>query len=127
MKSPVESHGTTMSSSVSSRPANIGPNTSGPKIAAATAPKSTNEIPRARLSGGNISAAAARESSTIAPEAPVSAKPTITSVADSTAQPRPIASAARIPATKPARITGMRPKRSAARPAGKTASPPATR
>ena len=55
---------------VSARSANIGPKTSGPQIAPETTPKSTIDMPRARRSGGNISAAAARESRTIDCAAP---------------------------------------------------------
>ena len=72
---------------VRSRPANIGPKISGPKIAPETAPKSTNDMPRARRSGGNISAAAARESSTIACAAPQNASPRKTSSPELDQQP----------------------------------------
>ena len=65
MKSAGASHGTVRSCASKWRPENIGPKTSGPQIAPETAPKRTNDIPRARRSGGNISAAAARESRTI--------------------------------------------------------------
>jgi hypothetical protein len=106
---------------VRSRPENIGPKTSGPKMAPDAAPKRTSDIPRARSAGGNISAAAARERSTIVPAAPAKANPAITRMPDSAAQPSAVVAAARIPETNPMRITGMRPRRSPARPAGNTA------
>ena len=74
-RAPAASHGTTSSCGVSARPANIGPKTSGPQIAPETTPKRTIDMPRARRSGGNISAAAARESRTIDCAAPQSAEP----------------------------------------------------
>ena len=45
------SHGTVSAAASSSRPANSGPNTDGPRIAPKTLPKSTYEIPRARRCG----------------------------------------------------------------------------
>src|SRR5437763_14444 len=59
-KSDDPSQGHASSFGVSARFANTGPKTSGPKIAPETAAKRTNDIPRARRSGANISAAAAR-------------------------------------------------------------------
>src|ERR671932_452689 len=54
---PAASHGTVSASAATSRPANRGPNTAGPRIAPNTDPKSTYEIPRARRSGGYMSPA----------------------------------------------------------------------
>ena len=79
-------------------------------------------MPRARRSGGNISAAAARESRTIDCAAPQSASPRKTSTPDSSAQPAAVTTGPPIPSTKPVRITGIRPTRSEIRPAGPTAS-----
>ena len=74
------------------RPENIGPNTSGPQIAPETTAKSTIDMPRARRSGGNISAAAARESSTIACAAPHSPRPRKTSTPWRQLQPAAVTS-----------------------------------
>ena len=57
---PAASHGTTSASVSSSLPAKSGRKTSGPSAAPKSAPKRTYEIPRARRSGGYMSAAAAR-------------------------------------------------------------------
>ena len=127
MNTPAASHGTTRSCGVSARPANIGPKTSGPQIAPETTPKRTIDMPRARRSGGNISAAAARERRTIDCAAPQSASPRKTSTPDSSAQPAAVTIGPPIPSTKPVRITGMRPTRSEIRPAGPTAAAPASR
>src|SRR5215208_7496930 len=75
---PAASHGTVSALASTSRPANSGPNTAGPRIAPNTEPNSTYEIPRARRSGGYMSPAAVRISSAIPLAAPVSAKPRIT-------------------------------------------------
>jgi len=56
------SHGPTSPCASIARFANNGPNTTGPQTAPETAPKRTSDMPRARRSGGNISAAAARVS-----------------------------------------------------------------
>ena len=85
-------------------------------------------MPRARRSGGNISAAAARESSTIACAGAAEAEPEEHELA----RHRPAAErdddrARPSRSAKPARITGIRPTRSESRPAGPTASAPAIR
>ena len=51
------SQGTTSESASTSFPAKSGANTAGPRIAPNTEPKRTNEIPRARRSGGYMSPA----------------------------------------------------------------------
>jgi hypothetical protein len=109
------------------RPENIGPKTSGPQMAPETTPKSTIDMPRARRSGGNISADAARERSTIVCPAPQSPSPRNTSTPSFAAHPAATTSGPTVPSTNPARITGIRPRRSESRPAGPTASAPATR
>ena len=75
-------------------------------------------MPRARCSGGNISAAAARESRTMPLAAPSAMKPGTTSSQVSAAQPAAVSTPPRMPKTKPTRMTGMRPNRSIARPPG---------
>src|SRR5207253_7768393 len=90
-------------------------------------PKSTKDIPRARRSGGNISAAAARARRTTDAEPPTSARPRQTREADVAAQPPATVPQPMAPRTKPPRITGMRPVRSINRPAGPTAIAPAAR
>src|SRR5207302_6688102 len=112
---------------VISRCAKSGPKTTGPQIAPETAPKRTSAMPRALRSGGNISAAAARESNTIAPAPPTSARPAQTSGADDARQPPATTPQPTAPKANAARITGIRPKRSESRPAGPTAAAPATR
>ena len=122
------SHGPTRPPASIVRCAKSGPKTTGPQIAPETAPKSTNDIPRARRSGGNISAAAARASSTTdaAPRRRARGRgrrgtPT------SAAQPPRRCRSRSPPSTKPPRITGIRPVRSINRPAGPTAIAPAAR
>ena len=127
MNAPAASHGTTRSSGWRERPENIGPKTSGPQIAPETTPKSTIDIPRARRAGGNISAAAARESSTMVCPAPQRPSPRKTSAPERVAQPAAVTHGPSVPSTKPLRITGIRPTRSEMRPAGPTASAPAIR
>ncbi len=80
---PAASHGTVNVEASTSRPANSGPNTAGPRIAPKTEPKSTYEMPRARRSGGYMSPAAVRISSAVPFAAPVSPKPAITSGVES--------------------------------------------
>ena len=82
-------------------------------------------MPRARRSGGNISAAAARESITIACDAPQNASPRKTSSPELDQQPSAVIAGPTTPNTNPPRITGIRPTRSEMRPAGPTASAPA--
>src|SRR5581483_6734912 len=101
--------------------AKSGPKMSGPQTAPVTAPNSTNDMPRARRSGGNISAAAALDRRTTAPAAPSTARPTQTRTAELHRQPPAMA-----PANAPP-ITGMRPVRSESRPAGPTAAAPEAR
>ena len=84
MISPATSHGTTSDpASTRCSPANSGRKTSGPNAAPTTAPKSTSEMPRARRSGGYMSAAAARARMTVPAEAPTSPSPSTTSGVDS--------------------------------------------
>ena len=108
------------------RCAKSGPKTSGPQIAPETAPKRTNDMPRARRSGGNISAAAARDSCTTAPEPPTIARPRQTRNADDAEQPAAMTAQPIAPPTNAPRMTGIRPTRSISRPAGPTASAPAS-
>ena len=121
------SHGPTRPPASIVRCAKSGPKSTGPQIAPETAPKSTNDIPRARRSGGNISAAAARARRTIDADPPTSARPRQTRKADVAAQPPATVPQPMPPSTKPPRITGMRPVRSINRPAGPTAIAPAAR
>src|SRR5438309_2042288 len=97
------SHGPTRPWAEISRCAKSGPKTSGPQTAPDTAPKSTSDMPRARRSGGNISAAAARERSTIAPAPPSRTSPKHTSGADDTRQPPATTPQPSVPAAAPAR------------------------
>ena len=117
------SHGPTRPPGSIIRCAKSGPNTTGPQIAPDTAPKSTKDMPRARRSGGNISAAAARESSTIAPAAPTSARPRQTRNADTAEQPTATVRADRAE-HEAAADDRHRPLRSISRPAGPTAIAP---
>src|SRR5262249_61212434 len=119
------SHGAARAWATVERCAKSGPKTSGPHTAPETAPKSTNDIPRARRSGGNISAAAARESWTTAPAAPTSASPRQTRTADDVRQPDATTVQPTAPVANAARMTGIRPTRSINRPAGPTAIAPA--
>ena len=84
-------------------------------------------MPRARRSGGYMSAAAARERRIVPCETPTSAKPATTIAADSTSQPSAVVRQPAIPATQPPASTGIRPSRSISRPAGSAASAPAVR
>ena len=84
---PAASHGSTSASVSSSLPAKSGRKTSGPSTAPKRAPKRTYEIPRARRSGGYMSAAAARASRIVPCATPTSAKPATTSAAESSSQP----------------------------------------
>ena len=120
-------HGTTSASVSSSFPAKSGRKTSGPSAAPKSAPKRTYEIPRARRSGGYMSAAAARASRIVPCAIPTSAKPGITSAAVSTLQPSAVVRQPAIPATHPPASTGTRPYRSIRRPAGSAARAPAVR
>src|SRR3954470_21189916 len=81
------SQGPTSPAAVGARSEKSGPKTTGPQTAPDTAPKSTNDMPRARRSGGNISAAAARENWTTPPEPPINASPSATIAPDVAAQP----------------------------------------
>src|SRR4051795_11771394 len=87
MKGIPSSHGPTSPSALIARWEKSGPKTTGPQTAPDTAPKSTNDMPRARRSGGNISAAAARENWTTPPEPPINASPSATIAPDVAAQP----------------------------------------
>jgi hypothetical protein len=64
---------------------------------------------RARRLGGNISAAAARESWMIPPEPPISARPTETMTPDVAAQPNPTTPHPIAPPRNAARMTNIRP------------------
>src|SRR3954471_18965951 len=121
------SHGAASACASVERFAKTGPKTSGPQIAPLTAPKRTNDIPRARRSGGNISAAAARESRITAPDAPRTARPKQVSVADDQRQPPAIDAQPTMPSTNAPLITGIRPVRSDRRPAGPTPAAPEAR
>ena len=72
---PAASQGTTRAWVSSSLPAKSGRKTSGPSAAPKSAPKRTYEMPRARRSGGYMSAAAARASRIVPWAMPTSAKP----------------------------------------------------
>src|SRR5881394_566168 len=85
MNGTPSSHGAASPSASIERWAKSGPKTTGPQIAPVTAPNSTNDMPRARRSGGNISAAAARERSAIDAAPPTSASPRQTRAADGAA------------------------------------------
>ena len=127
MIAPPTSHGTTRASASRSFPAKSGRKTSGPSAAPKSEPESTYEIPRARRSGGYMSAPAAR-ARRIVPEAiPTSANPIPTGTPDSTAQPRAVKPQPSAPTTKPPAITGTRPNRSISRPAGSEAMAAAVR
>ena len=120
-------HGAASACAAAERCAKSGPKTSGPQIAPETAPKRTNDMPRARRSGGNISAAAARASWTTEPEPPTIARPRHTRKADDVWQPVAMTAQPIAPPTNAPRMTGIRPTRSISRPAGPTASAPAVR
>ena len=123
MITPATSHGTTSeSASTSCLSPNSGRKMSGPSAAPNTAPKRTSEMPRARRSAGYMSAAAARERSTVPDAAPTSARPRTTSAVDDQAQPNATVHVATMPVAKPPEMTGIRPNRSIARPAGSAAS-----
>jgi hypothetical protein len=124
---PAASHGTVSAPASRSRPANSGPNTAGPRIAPNTEPNSTYEIPRARRSGGYMSPAAVRISSAIPLAAPVSANPRMTSGVESTLVASAVSAQPTAAAPYPPAITGSRPTRSIARPAGTAVSADATR
>src|SRR5580765_4158338 len=121
------SHGAASACASVARFAKTGPKTRGPQIAPLTAPKRTNDIPRARRSGGNISAAAARERRAIEPEAPRSASPAHTRYTAESRQPAETRAHPAAPPTNPPRMTGIRPTRSIRRPAGPTAAAPEAR
>ena len=121
------SQGTVSVSAETSLPAKSGPKTTGPSIAPKTAPNRTYEMPRARRSGGYMSPAAVRMSSVTAPDVPTSANPTITSTVWSQWVPEAVSRQPVEPSRKPIAITGTRPKRSIARPAGNAESAAAVR
>ena len=87
MKPPAASQSGASASPSRSRPASSGLNTTGPRIAPKTAPKSTNAMPRARRSGGYMSPAAVRASSATPLAAPTPISPASTTGADSVALP----------------------------------------
>ncbi|HVD26394.1 MAG TPA: hypothetical protein VNB86_10410 [Gaiellaceae bacterium] len=74
-----------------------------------------------------MSPAAARTRSATPPEAPTSAKPAITGGPCSVAVPSAVRRQPTQPSAKPVAITGIRPKRSIARPAGNEVSAEAVR
>src|SRR5229473_7202944 len=121
------SHGPTRPCASIARWAKSGPNSTGPQIAPVTEPNRTNDMPRARRSGGNISAAVARVSWIVAPAPPSMARPTATSTADGIAQPPATTPHPTAPTANAPRITGIRPTLSVSRPAGPTASAPDAR
>ena len=108
-------------------PAKSGLNTNGPSAAPATAPKRTSEICLGRRSGGTMSAAAARASSTVPFATPTRAKPRMTSGAVPQRQPSAVVDVPATPTTQPTASTGTRPRVSISRPAGNAASAPAVR
>ena len=75
MKPTEDHHSSASESPSSSRSASSGLNTSGPRIAPNTAPKSTSAMPRARRSGGYMSPAAVRASSAVPLAAPTHDEP----------------------------------------------------
>ena len=75
-------------------------------------------MPRARRSGGYMSPAAVRASSATPPAAPVSAMPAITTAVESVRVASATSEQPSDAITNPPAITGTRPKRSIARPAG---------
>src|SRR5205823_7734934 len=101
VNAPAASQGVTSSCGVRSRPENIGPKTSGPHTAPETTPKSTIDMPRARRSGGNISADAARDSSTIDCAAPQSPRPAKTSTPERAEHPAAVTAGAEVPGPTP--------------------------
>lgn len=74
-----------------------------------------------------MSPAAVRISSATPPEAPTSANPAITGTASSVAVPSAVSAQPLAPSKKPTTITGTRPKRSIAHPAGKAVNAEAVR
>ena len=71
-----------------------------------------------------MSAAAVRASSAVPPAAPTQTSPMNTGGADSSVLPSAASTPPSVPITKPVAITGTRPNRSIARPAGNAASAP---
>ena len=127
MNADAASHGSTSASASRSLPARSGLKTVGPRMAPKTAPKRTNEIPRARRLGGYMSPAAVRARSAVALAAPTNTSPTSTGTARSNAAPTAARMPPAIPRAKPVTRTGTRPKRSIARPAGSAESAPVPR
>ena len=84
-------------------------------------------MPRARRSGGYMSPAAVRISSAIPLALPVSQKPRITSGVESAAVAAAVRAHPAVAIAYPAAITGRRPSRSIARPAGRAVSADAVR
>ena len=124
---PAASHGTVSAAASSSRSANSGPNTAGPRIAPNTEPNRTYEIPRARRSGGYMSPAAVRMSSAMPLAPPVSRNPRMSSTEESTLVARAVSAQPTAASRYPPPITGRRPIRSISRPAGIAAEADATR
>src|SRR4051794_41678282 len=83
------SQGTVNSLASSCLPANSGLKTVGPRIAPNTEPKRTNEIPRARRCGGDMSPAAGPAGGAGAPRRPGGAEATADGVAAHGWGPRP--------------------------------------
>ena len=104
-----------------------GPKTAGPKIAPKMEPNRTSEIPRALRSGGYMSPAAVRMSRVTAPETPSRRKPKTTAIPESQCVPAAVTTHPADPRRKPTAITGTRPNRSIARPAGRAESAAAAR
>ena len=121
------SQGTTSAFASSSRPANSGLKTVGPRIAPNTAPNRTSEIPRARRSGGYMSPAAVRARRAIPCEPPIAANPVTSSTAESMPQASAVTRQPTIPRANPPASTGIRPTRSMRRPAGIALRAPASR
>ena len=84
-------------------------------------------MPRARRSGGYMSPAAVRMSSVTAPDTPIRTKPGMTAKAVFQCVPSAVSAQPAEPRRKPIAITGTRPKRSIARPAGSAESAAAAR
>lgn len=127
MKPAAAIHGTARASPSRSRPLRRGLKTAGPRMAPKTAPKRTSAIPRARRVGGYMSPAAVRASSEMPPAAPTQRSPGTTPAGESAAEPSAVSNPPMTPSPKPTARTGIRPKRSMARPAGRAANAPVAR
>ena len=121
IRTPAVTHGATSSDGSSPLPAKSGLNTKGPKSAPTTEPLRTYEMPRARRSGGYMSPPAARESVTVPVALPIRKKPMTTPTPEEAPAESAVTRPPAAPRTNPVAMTGMRPRRSIARPAGSAA------